>query len=130
MRLMRRVSVSLATSGLGRTRPSSTKTTAVPTRFATVSDTTSWSCVRREIAAPGSSGSGKSHPITGSWLAALMRRAYGYRGSFGPLGGDGGGDQLPLLEVSEDLLRRLLGRLALGVDHELRVLRRLVGVGD
>ena len=35
-----------------------------------------------------------------------------------------------LLEVGEDLLRRLLGRLVLGLDHQLGVLRRLVGVGD
>ena len=41
-----------------------------------------------------------------------------------------GGDQVLLLEVVEDLLRRLLGRLARGLDAELGVLRLLVGVGD
>src|SRR5215211_6406976 len=42
----------------------------------------------------------------------------------------GGWDQLVLLEIGEDLLGGLLGRLALGVDHQLRLLGRLVGVGD
>src|SRR5215208_7560716 len=41
-----------------------------------------------------------------------------------------GRDQVAALEVVEDLLRRLLGRLLVGLDGELGVLRRLVGVRD
>ncbi len=67
--------VSSSSSGCGKTSPRSTNTTAVPTRFAIVSETISCSCVRREIAAPGSPGLGKSHPIMGSLLVALTTRA-------------------------------------------------------
>src|SRR5919108_3319612 len=42
----------------------------------------------------------------------------------------GGRDQASLLQIVEDLLRGLLRGLGFGVDHQLRIRRRLVGVGD
>src|SRR5262249_30489916 len=57
-------------------------------------------------------------------------REPGRRRGLGSSHGGRGGNQVALLEVGEQLLGRLLGRLVFGVGDEVRVLGHLVGVRD
>src|SRR5689334_12887651 len=84
----------------------------------------SWSVTARTptpaAAASSTSAAGAREPSEAT--------VWAWRSAFVPLGGDGVAGEPARLERGDDLRGALLGRLTLGLDVDVRVLRRLVRV--